>query len=69
MAPTGNGDLGEHAGDVMCGHQMSPSLLGGSSEQVLLRTPFPLRAQGESKDMAHLEVGMQEFSGGLAVSL
>lgn len=43
--------------------------LGGSSEQVLLRTPFPLRAQGESKDMAHLEVGMQEFSGGLAVSL
>lgn len=68
MAPTGNGDLGEHAGD-MCGRQMSPSLLSGSPELVLLRTLFPLRAQGESKDMAHLEVGLQEFSGGLVLSL
>lgn len=69
MAPIGNGDLGEHAGDAVCGLRMSPPLLSGSPEQVLLRTPFLLRAQGESKDMVHLEVGLQEFSGGLGLSL
>jgi hypothetical protein len=67
--PTGKGALGNEALE-MCVWPLDVTVPAQRPpEQPQWRTPFPHRAQGESREMAHLRGGLKEFSGGLLESL